>query len=200
MRGASIGIFIILVVIGVVISGCTEKQADTTEKTTTEQYSGAPTPAGTPADAAQSGVNVPWLIEKKGIMGKYFEIDRGQLPVEANGWKAVFYDNKFNDNVIDPDDGVVAEMVGGILGDKAIIIVDEDVFKLHGDDFGVKPKGENAFRVRKEDVKEIAPGIYYYEWDLKVKGGVGASVLHPLSEPFAPGEENGFGDVAFKKQ
>ncbi|MCK4808707.1 MAG: hypothetical protein KAS90_03740 [Candidatus Aenigmarchaeota archaeon] len=118
-----------------------------------------------------------WLIQKKNSPGnEYFEIDRDLLPIEGAGLKLVDgNDDKYDDSVMKPNDGV-PEMMAGIdevlvidlegnenMCKVGVLIVDNDFFNKYD---GVLAQGpdwgkHNQLLLDKENVfSEISDGVF----------------------------------------
>ncbi|MDP2765931.1 MAG: hypothetical protein Q8O41_00540 [Candidatus Methanoperedens sp.] len=172
MKGASIGIFIILVVIGVVISGCTEKQADTTEKTIQQNQYGAEkvTATGTPSEV--QGAKIPaWLGISKDWRDRV--VGKLNLPSEGAGLKQTAGgDDKYDDQELVVGDGV-PEMMAGVQGDNIVLVVDDDFWNKYegwAEQRLSNVNDGNSIGLLKEEFVEVSPGMGLYYLKVPIDG------------------------------
>ncbi len=99
------------------------------------------------------------------VAGMYYDIDRGQMPIEGAGLKLVAGgDNDYTDSEINTNDGV-PELTAGInvSDNKVVVIVDNDFFEKYPNGVIKMLSAENGGKpgyIGKKEFGEVAPGIF----------------------------------------
>lgn len=101
-----------------------------------------------------------------------------------------YFDKDLVDDIIDVADER-DEIYGGFVDGHAVLIIDEDVFKIYGGDFGIKPRDGHSFRVKKKDCIALGGGLYGYVLPEMPEGGMGVYSPHPKGQEAHIGIENG---------